>query len=88
MYLPFIDEGDAVALARFVDDGCRGNDGDTLLYQTTKHFPEFLTGDRVDTRRRLIEKEDVRLVDKRTTKGKFLLHASGQCSGTAFLERF
>ena len=87
-YLSFVDEGDAVALARFVDDGGGSNDGDTPLLQSAKHSPEFLAGHGVDARSGFVQKEDIRFMDKGTAKGEFLLHAAGQRSGAALAERF
>ena len=87
-YLPFVDEGDAVALARFVDDGGGSNDGDALLLQPTEHSPEFLAGHGVDAGSGFVQEEDIRFMDKGTAEGEFLLHAAGQRSGAALAERF
>ena len=43
---------------------------------------------RIYTGSRLIQKKDIRFMDKRTAQGKLLLHAAGQCSGTTLAERF
>ena len=87
MYLPLIDKGDAVTLACLINNRRRGYDGDALFLQPAKHPPKLLAGNRVYTCCRLVEEKHIRFMDKRTTQRQFLLHASGQSSGTAFAER-
>ena len=88
MYPAFIDKGNTVALACLVDNRSRGYDGDTLFFETAEHFPKFFARNRVYTRSRLIQKKNIRLMDKRATKGKLLLHTTGQGSGTTCTKRF
>ena len=87
MYLPLIDKGDAVTLACLINNRRRGYDGDALFLQPAKHPPKLLAGNRIDSCCRLVEEKHIRFMDKRTTQRQFLLHTSGQSSGTAFAER-
>ena len=87
MYLPLIDKSDAVTLACLINNRRRGYDGDTLFLQPAKHPPKLLAGNRVYPCCRLVEQKHIRFMNKRTTQRQFLLHTSGQSSGTAFAER-
>ena len=87
MYPAFIDKGNTVALTCLVDNRSRDYDGDTLFFETAEHFPKFFARNRVDTSGRLIQKQDIRFMNKCTAKGKFLLHSTGQGPGTTFTKR-
>ena len=87
-YPPFIDESDTVALTCLVNNWSRRDNGNALFPETAKHFPKLLTRDRVYTGSRFIQKKNIRFMDKRATKSKFLLHTTGQSPRTTIAKRF
>ena len=50
-------------------------------------IPELAARQRVDAGRRLVENEQIRIVDQRAAQAELLLHAAGQLAGRAVLER-
>src|SRR5206468_8862955 len=57
--------------------------GRPALADAVDQVPELPPGERIDARRRLIEDQQVRIVDERAAEAELLLHAAGQlASGT------
>ena len=74
---------------RFVHVG-RGDDDAHLRASRPDRIdevPELTPRKRIDAGRRLVEDEQVRIVDERTAKAELLLHAAGELAGRPVLER-
>jgi hypothetical protein len=56
-------------------------DSDALREELREELPEFAARHQVDTGRRLIEDDDLRLMHQRARQREFLLHAAGQLIG-------
>ena len=74
---------DSIAVLRFLHEVRRDDDGDPLLGQRGDGPPEGATRQRVDAARRLVEEEDVRLVEKPRGHREALFVAPGQISAAS-----
>src|SRR5690606_20569744 len=50
-------------------------------------LPELAARQRIDARRRLVEDQEVRIVDQRAAQAQLLLHAARELAGRAIRER-
>ena len=77
----FVHEGDAMTALRLVEVRGRQQDRDALARELGKGVPELATRDRVDTRRRLVEKKDAGLGHQRAGQRELLLHTAAEPAG-------
>ena len=66
MYLSFVDKCDPVTLTGFIHDRRRGYNSNTLLFETTQHFPKLFAGNRIDSGSRFIQKKNIRFMNQST----------------------
>ena len=75
--------------SRFVHVG--GGDDDTHLRAAradrVDEIPELAARERIDAGRRLVENEQIRIVDQRAAEAELLLHAAGELAGGPIVER-
>ena len=77
-----VHEGDPVAAHPFVHEVRRHEDRDALLARKIdQELPEAVAGDRIDARRRLVQNQDLRLVQNGDGQGKPLAQAHRQILG-------
>src|SRR6476646_7425116 len=81
--------GKPVELLGFLHIGGRHDDTHlwTPLTDAIDQFPELAARQGIDTRRRLIENDQIRVVDQRTAQRNLLLHAAGELAGRPIGER-
>ena len=81
--------GKPVELLGFLHVGGRDEDTHlrTPLTDAIDQFPELTARQGIDTRRRLIENNEIRIVDQRAAQRKLLLHAAGELAGGPIGER-
>ena len=78
---------DARAALGFVEVGRGHDDRDALRQELGEQAPEFAARHRVDAGGRLVEQDDLRLVDQRARQRELLLHAARQAVGEPRAER-
>ena len=81
------EQRDARATLGLVEVGRRHDDGDALGEELGQQLPELAARHRVDAGRRLVEQDDLRLVDERARERELLLHAARQPIGQPVAER-
>ena len=79
-----VDERDAVASLSFVEIWRCNHDRQAVDRQMCERVPEFAARDRIDSRGRLIEQQDLRLRHQRAGERQLLLHAAAETAGKAF----
>ena len=80
-HLALVQQRDARAALGFVEVRRRHQDGDALREELRQQLPELAARHRVDAGRRLVEHDDLRLVDQRAGQRELLLHAAGELVG-------
>ena len=75
-----IQDRDAVAIFGFFHEMRGDDDGDALLGQRGDAPPELAPGQRIGAAGRLVEKQDLGLVQQRRRHGEPLLEAAGELS--------
>ena len=83
-HAPAIDERDAIAILGLVEKMRGHHHRDAALHERIYVRPKFATRQRIDARRRLVEKENWRLVHDRAGERQSLLIAGRQGSGVCF----
>ena len=83
MTLAAIDQGDAVAVFRLVEEVGGDQHGDAVLDDGVDVRPEFAPGQRIDAGGGLVEKKHLRVVHDGAGQGQPLLVAERQLAGTA-----
>ena len=86
--LSLAQKGDPLASSHLVEIGRRGHDSDTPLLEHAEHLPEFLSAHGIHSGGGLIKHQHAGAVNKCTTEGKFLLHASRKVASLAVAEPF
>ena len=81
------EQRDARAPLGLVEVRRRHDDGDALGEELGQQLPELAARHRVHARRRLVEQDDLRLVDERAGERELLLHAARQPVGQPVAER-
>ncbi len=82
---PAVEERDPVAALRLVHVGRGDEHGDALGDHLVDDEPQVAPRDGVDAERRLVEEQDLRLVDEGAAEAELLLHAAGELAGEALL---
>ena len=85
--LALVQQRDAIEALGFVHVGRADDHGDALRHHVVHDQPQVAARDRVDAKGRLVEQQDLRLVDQRTRQAELLLHAARQLAGQPVLER-
>src|SRR5574342_314349 len=73
---PMVHEGHPAAALRLVEVRRAHDDGDALFQHLVQDSPEIATGHRIDSVGRLVEEDDLRLMDQRTGEAELQVHAS------------
>src|SRR5262249_33482228 len=81
-----LDESDAIAPGRLVHVRRRDDDREPRGFQAAEEVPELAPRHRVDSRRRLVEKQHLRTMNERAAEGELLLHAAREGAGATVLE--
>ena len=81
-----VQQRDTRAALRLVQIGRADKNGDPLVQELRQQLPELASRDGIDTRRRLVEHDEPRLVHERAGERELLLHASREPVGQAIAE--
>ena len=77
-HLALVQQGNAVAALGFIQVRRGHQDGDALLQELREQLPELAPRHGIDAGGRLVEDDDVGLVDERAGQRQLLLHAAGE----------